>query len=178
MHVQRVVAGQRTAISYKELKVEEFVLGFLIMLDSPRGKWDKEVMLEILKMLLQDTVDFDWENARNFYQMVGLDVEAGVRRWTDMEAIRQQRIIHSRTVYPEKKESKESKKGNGGKNTARDLRCCALYQKRACEQNRDHQPFTHACSYCAKATGMAYRHPEEDCFRKTLEESKNSAKRE
>ena len=115
MHVQRVVAGQRTAISYKELKVEEFVLGFLIMLDSPRGKWDKEVMLEILKMLLQDTVDFDWENARNFYLMVGLYVEAGVRRWTDMEAIRQQRIIHSRTVYQEKKESKESKKGNGGK---------------------------------------------------------------
>ena len=139
------------------------MLGYLIMLDSSRGKWDKEVMLDILKMLLQDTVDFAWENARNFYRMVGLDVEAGIRRWTDTDAIKDRRIIHSRIVYPEKKEVKEGKKGIAGKTTSQNLRCCALYQKRACEQNRDHQPFTHACSYCAKATGVA-----SDTLRKTV----------
>ena len=178
MYVNRVSAGSRAAVTYKELRVEEFVLGFLMMLDAKKDKWDKEVMLEILKMFLQDTVDFAWENALNFYRMIALDVEAGVRRWDDMEAISRLRLVHARTVYPEKKENKDVKKANGQKATAQNLRCCALYQRRACEHNRDHMPFSHACSYCAKATGMAYRHPEEDCFRKTLDESKNSKKRE
>ena len=178
MYVSRISAGTRVAINYKELKVEEFVLGYLTMLDAHKEQWDKELMLDILKMLLQDTVDFAWENALNFYQMIGLDVEAGVRKWEDIEVIRQLRLVHSRTVYPEKKENKEAKKPGNQKTTTQNLRCCALYQRRACEQNRDHPPFSHACSYCAKSTGMAYRHPEEDCFRKTLDDSKNSKKGE
>ena len=178
MYVNRVNGGATVAVGYKELKVEEFVLGYLMMLDARKDKWDKEVMLEILKMLMQDTVDFAWENALNFYKMIGLDVEAGVRRWDDTEAISRLRLVHSRTVYPEKKDNKEAKKPTGQKTTPQNLRCCALYQRRACEHNRDHMPFSHACSYCAKSTGMAYRHPEEDCFRKTLDDSKNSKKRE
>ena len=150
----------------------EFVLGFLMMLDARKDKWDREVMLDILKMLMQDTVDFAWEKALNFYKMIGLDVEAGIRRWEDTEVIGRLRLVHSRTVFPGKKESKEAKKNNGQKANAQNLRCCTLYQRRACERNRDHMPFSHACSYCAKSTGMAYRHPEEDCFRKTLDDSK------
>ena len=129
-------------------------------------------------MLMQDTVDFAWENALNFYQMIGLDVEAGVRSWEDTEVIRDLRLVHSRTVYPEKKEAKDNKRPNSGKTTSQNLRCCALYQKRACEQNRDHPPFSHACSYCAKSTGVACCHPKEDCFCKSLDETKNSKKRE
>ena len=105
-------------------------------------------------------------------------MEAGARRWTDTDAIRDLRLLHSRIPYPAKKETKESKKATPAKTGTQNLQCCAPYQKKACEQNRDHHPFTHACSYCARATGMAYRHPEDDCFRKTLEESKNLQKRE
>ena len=178
MYVKRVTAGTRVGVPYKNLTVEEFVFGFVGMLKSGKGKWDTDIMLDILQMLMQDATDFCWDNARNFYQMLGVDVEEGVWEWTDATAIQDMRLIHSRTNRTEKKDSKDAKKTNGGKTTTQNVRCCALYQRQACEQARDHPPFTHACSYCAKATGMAYRHPEEDCFRKTLDETKISKKRE
>ena len=174
MHVKRVTNGTRAGVAYKELRIEEFVYGFLAMLKSPKTKWDKDLMLDLLQDLMQDSMDFAWENARGFYEMLGVDVENGDKRWDDTNTVMKMRILHSRTVYPEKKETKETKKNGASKTT----KCCALYQKKACEQNRDHHPFSHACMYCAKATGMAYRHPEEDCFRKSLEEAKNSKKRE
>ena len=178
MYVKRAAGGDRVGVPYKELTVEEFVFGFLAMLKSGKEKWEKDNMLDILQMLMQDATDFSWDNARNFYQMIGVEVEEGTRKWTDAAGIMDMRLIHSRTNRAEKKEGKDSKKNNGGKSVPQNLRCCALYQRRACEQARDHPPFTHACAFCARSTGMAYRHPEEDCFRKTLEESKNLKKRE
>ena len=178
MHVKRVTNGKRAGVPYKELKIDEFVYGFLAMLKSHKTKWDKELMLDILQDLMQDSMDFAWENARGFYEMLGLDVENGDKSWDDTQTVMKMRLLHSRTVYPERKDTKEVKKNSPGKGATGNLRCCALYQKKACEQNRDHHPFSHTCMYCAKATGMAYRHPEEDCFRKSLEEAKNSKKRE
>ena len=179
MHIQRVSGGKRVGVQYKELTIAEFVFGFLEMLDAPKAKWDREVMLGILMFIMRDAIDFSWENARGFYQMVGIDVECGMRSWDDTDGIQSQRLLHSRTVLPEKKETKEVKKeANNNRTSSQNLRCCALYQKKACEQNRDHAPFSHACSYCARATGVAYRHPEDDCFRKTIDDSKNSKPRE
>ena len=178
MYVSRVVNGDRVGVPYKQLRVEEFVYGYLEMLDTARNAWDREVMLAMLKMLMQDAMDFSWSNALNFYSLIGVDVENGTKKWTDTEIIKDMRMIHCRVPRPEKKEEKENKKSSNNKTTSQNLRCCALYQKKACEQNKDHHPFTHACSYCAKATGVAYRHPEDDCFRKALDESKNSKARE
>ena len=66
MHVQRVVAGEHVPVKYKELKMAEFVYGYLEMLDAHPDKWDREVMLGILKTLMRDAADFAWENAANF----------------------------------------------------------------------------------------------------------------
>ena len=178
MYVQRAVAGKRSGVPYKELRIDEFVYGFLMMLKSPRGNWNKEVMLDILLMLMEDSMEFCWENARGFYGLLGIDVESGTKKWTDHETIWKMRMMQSRTVFGEKKEAKETKKGANVRPSGQNLKCCALYQKRACEQSLDHHPFTHACSYCARTTGVSYRHPEEDCFRKAIDESKNSKKRE
>ena len=178
LYVVRTVAGNRTPVPYKELRIEEFVYGFLMMIDSPKCKWDRDVMLEILKMLMQDTMDFAWENARAFYEMVGVDVEYGLKKWDDTEAIMKARLLHSRTVLPEKKENKETKKPAGNKLAGQGTKCCAPYQQRSCEQSRDHLPFVHACAYCAKATGVLYKHPETDCYRKTFDKTKNGEKGE
>ena len=78
LYITRVMDGARVGVPYKELRIQEFVYGFLEMLDNPKGKWDKEVMLNILKMLMQDAMDFPWGNARAFYELLGVDVENGV----------------------------------------------------------------------------------------------------
>ena len=177
LHVQRVAGGGRTGVEYKDLRMEEFVYGYLCMLENPKCPWDKDVMLDILKMLMQDTMDYAWENARAFYQLVGVDVEMGVRKWTDSKQIMDMRLLHSRTTMGEKKEV-NTKKGNTGRATSAPVKCCALYQRRTCEHGRDHPPFTHACLYCFRATGLTCRHPENDCYRKANDESKNGEKRE
>ena len=113
MHVKRTVNGKRVGVNYEDLKVEEFVLGFVAMLRSPRCKMDRDVMLEILEMLMQDTVDFAWENARAFYKMLGVDVETGVRQWTDEEQISKMRLQYCQ----KRRKLRRSRKGRAGGET-------------------------------------------------------------
>ena len=96
--------------------------------------------------------------------------------WEDTDRIRDMRMVQSRAVFPERKDNREQNRPQ--KNPNAPLKCCALFQKHSCEHIRDHHPFTHACSYCARSVSMLCRHPEADCVRKQAEETKNSARRE
>ena len=73
LYVTRMTGGTRVPVPYKQLRIQEFVFGFLKMLKKPQAAWDKELMLDILCMLMQDAMDFDWANVRAFYEMLGLD---------------------------------------------------------------------------------------------------------
>ena len=109
-YVQRVVAGSRQCVEYADLTVEEFVFGFLRMLAAPECMMDKDTMLNVLEMLMQDAMDYSWKNARGFYEMLGWDVEKRVMVWSDTNRIMQQRMTFSRAVYPKEKEGKLNRK--------------------------------------------------------------------
>ena len=96
LHVTHMVQGSQKPVPYKELKVEEFVYGFIELLRAPNNKLDLLGMIDILSMIMQDTVDFTWNNARGFYEKVGLDVEKAGLAWTDMNRINGMRLIYSR----------------------------------------------------------------------------------
>ena len=81
MYVRRMVGGQRKEVAYNDLKVEEFVHGFLNMIAAPKNNMDYKGMLDILMNLMQDAMEFSWLNARSFYQMIVQDVEQGVVKW-------------------------------------------------------------------------------------------------
>ena len=87
MHVKRLVAGRRRTVTYSELKVEEFILRFITMLQKPQNKMYVMTMIEILRMMMQDMIDFSWHNASNFYEMLGTDVEQGYIKWQDSEVV-------------------------------------------------------------------------------------------
>ena len=153
MHVRRVVNGKRQNLTYSELRMEEFVFGFIAMLKSPRNKKDKNTMIDLLQILMQDAMDYSWGNALGFYESIGLEVEHGMLKWNNNARITDLPMTYSRAVFPENKEAKETKEVKEGarptpKQAPPGMRCCAAFQKRSCEQPRDHQPFTHACSYC------------------------------
>ena len=178
LHVKRAVGSRRKCVPYTDLRVEEFVFGFIAMIRSPKASatMDKEQMITLLQCLMQDAMDYNWANARGFYEELGLEVEKGGIDWGDTERIWNMRMLLSRAVFPDRKDSAENnKQQNKG---AAGLRCCALYQKRNCEHFRDHHPFTHACAFCARTVNMLCRHPEEDCVRKQTGEAKNSKGRE
>ena len=176
LYVRRVVGGKRKSVAYADLKVEEFVFGFLSMIESPKCKWNYRTMTRLLRMIMQDTIDFSWANGLGFYETLGLEVEYGDLDWENVELIRDMRMTYSRAIFPEKPENKTTNKAQGKTSTT--ARCCALYQRHACEQSKDHHPFAHACAYCQRTASMFCRHPEEDCYRKMGDEAKNAKKRE
>ena len=177
LHVRRLVAGKRKSVAYADLRSEEFVVGFLAMIGSARCKWNYRTMTGILEMIMQDTIDFSWANARSFYEMLGLAVEDGDLTWDDKETIRDARLTYSRTVFPDKKEATETPAATPKAKPAL-TKCCALFQRGGCTHNRDHPPFLHACAYCYKTVAGTYRHMESECARKNTDEAKNGQRRE
>ena len=178
MHVRRMTNGKRRTLNYAELTPEEFVYGYLTMLINPRNGMDEKIMIPLLRIVMQDTVDYSWINARNFYETLGIEVEKGDMRWEDTETIREYRMTYSRAVFPETKDGKETKEATRPqpRTVPTGMKCCATFQKRTCEQNRDHAPFTHACAYCHRSASLMCRHPEDECIRKTTDASKNGKK--
>ena len=108
LHVTRLCGGRRRNVTYSELRLDEFALGFLTMIQKPGNNMNVTLMIRILQMVLQDSMDFSWSNALSFYQMIGLDVEKGYMKWEDADTIRDMRISFFRATYTEKKEPKEN----------------------------------------------------------------------
>ena len=177
LYVTRQAGGSRKGVAYADLRLEEFVFGFISMLESPQCKWDYRTMTRILRMLMQDTMDFSWSNALALYKMIGVDVENGVMDWSDKAMIQEMRFTHSRTVFPDKMENKEASKPTP-KAAPSDMRVCTPFQTQACPQERDHPPFTHACAYCHRTCASVCRHSEAVCIRRVSDAAKNGRKRE
>ena len=175
-YVRRLVGGKRKPLTFSELRIEEFVFGFLDMLDSPKCKWDYRMMTQILKHMMRDTMDFSWTSARSFYEMAGLEIEKGGIDWTDKETIRDLRMQYARVALQPKVEAKEQQRPAPQPAPA-DTKTCPAYQKGTCEHDKDHPPLTHACSYCHRMKSLLCRHAETSCFRK-INDSKNGKQRE
>ena len=146
-YVRRLVGGKRKPLTFSELRIEEFVFGFLDMLDSPKCKWDYRMMTQILKHMMRDTMDFSCTNARSFYEMAGLEIEKGGIDWTDKETIRDLCMQYARAVMQPKVETKEPQRATH-QPAPIDTKTCPAYQKGTCEHDKDHPPLTHACNYC------------------------------
>ena len=97
--------------------------------------------------------------------------------WNEYDRIREMRFNHSRPPTQEQKATPDA-----GRPPLRiapaGTKACAAYQTRACEQARDHTPFTHTCGYCLRVCNALCRHPEADCIRKVTDAAKNGKRRE
>ena len=169
-HYHIVRGPNLTPSSYEELSLEEFVLGYIRMINDRHSVYDSQVMWNLLEDLLEDAIDFSWTNAKAFYKSTGLEVERGLLSWNDLEAIHKRRMIQSRIYRPnvnanvEKKTPKQMPPGSS---------CCALYQTGACDKKFDHTPYVHACAFCWKHKGTLFKHREIDCYSMAKENPKN-----
>ena len=179
LYVTRVVDGQRKNLVFKDLTLDEFVFGFMSMLDNPRCKLNRRTMETVLKDFMQHSIELSWPNARAFYELVGVDVEKGVLTWDDEVRINNMRTANARASLSQRKSVKETPTARPPLTPApSNMRCCMPYQKRECTQDRDHTPYTHACTYCARGRSAYCRHPEDECMRKANDAPKNAKPRE
>ena len=181
LYVTRAAGGRRKGVAFGDLHMDEFVLGFMSMIESPKCVWDYRTMTKVLRIIMQDSVNISWLFAISLYEAIGREVEKGDMEWGDFERIKEIRFDQSHGAATEKPAERKDTRESGLpplRAAPPGMRCCAAYQALACEQARDHLPFIHACSYCFKTCAAICRHPEASCIRKVTDASKNVRGRE
>ena len=155
-------------MTYERLSVQEFTYGYMLMVDQPDASFDRQVMWELLKILMEDATEYPWENVLNFFGVVGSHVENDRMEWSDTEGIAKLRVKQSQkhdvvAVIPTAAAPKQEK-----------IRYCGPYQKGSCPERGDHAGLRHICAYCFRVKSAPYPHPEAECRRKSMgEQPKN-----
>ena len=155
-------------VTFERLSIQEFAYGFLHMVDQPDAKFDRQVMWDLLKNVMEDATEYPWENVRNFFWIVGSHVENDRMKWSEHEKIQQLRAKHAQ------KHEIVGKKATSAANTQEKLRVCVPFQKGQCAEKADHAGLKHVCAYCHRVKAGQFPHSEADCRRKnTSEQPKN-----
>ena len=71
------------AMTFEGLSVQEFTFGFMHMIDQPEACFDRQIMWDILKNMIEDATEYPWTNVWNFFWVVGSHVENNRLAWTD-----------------------------------------------------------------------------------------------
>ena len=148
------------AMTFERLTVAEFTFGFLQMVDQPDAKFNRAIMWDLLKDIMEDAVEYPWANVRNFYWVVGNQVENDRMKWEETEKIAKLRVKHS-----QKHEVVVKKQATQQPNFEKTC-FCVPYQKRECPEKNDHGGLRHICAHCVRVKAGTYPHPELDCRRK------------
>ena len=153
----------RTPATYDSLSPAEFTFGFLKIALSEKTEARKDIMLHHLKEIMEDSMHFSWENARNYHGILLQQFEQGRLSWADTGEIQRLRQIHARD--PHAAVHKQNQKGVV--DTGKGPRFCLSYQREACNQDGDHYTVRglvkHVCAFCLKKRNKEFPHPESKC---------------
>ena len=162
-HVYR---GQdRQPAEYEQLTVPEFVLGYITSLMYDSNTSAKARKLEHLRELVMDAATYPWSDVRNYHAIVLNQFEMKKLDWGNKDAIQQLRRTYAqiRARGPENGIAVSTAHTQGPP-------FCLPFQNGRCNKTTDHQTsrgwVQHACAFCLKRTGNAYRHSEHECRRK------------
>ena len=170
-HLNVYRGAARRPVKYGDMTVTEFVYGYLQMIHNPRNRFDKDVMMGILRNIMEDALTYPWDNVRNFYRVLSSMVEMDRVQWTDTEQISTLRYhyAHRPSNMYRAQQATPSGRQNG-----ESIKTCAAYQRGECTETGDHAGLLHACVFCARVKQTAYPHAEKDCRRKKFMQSKNA----
>lgn len=168
-HYPVYVGPTRRPAKYSDLTPEQFVFGYIRNMQR-EPKAVKTIMLNHLQDLMQDAMDYSWQNARSYHKLLLQQFEMDRLSWTDTEQIQEFRRIHAQRAPL-------AQSNHPGTTTGKPL-YCAAFQKGNCQQTTDHNStrgfVRHICANCLKVTKQSYPHAEIDCRRKQHQElSKN-----
>ena len=155
-------------MTFLRLSVQEFTYGFMQMIDRPDARFDRQVMWNLLKDVMEDATEYPWANVLNFFLVVGSNIENDRLRWTDTDEIQKLRIKHSQKheIVQKKAQQQAPEKPT----------YCGPYQKGQCPEKGDHAGVRHICAYCLRVNAGQYPHPETNCRRKGVPEVPKNVK--
>ena len=164
--------NERRPTHYSDLTVSEFVLGFLSMIDNPRNGFNKDLMLSLLKDLMNDISQYGWNQIRNYYKILASGIEMARYDWTDTSQIASIRAqyAHRQVQQPLRQNSRSGVMGYYAANSAAlqngSAKICILFQKGECRFQANHEEWMHVCAHCFNVDGLVFNHAEKDCRRK------------
>ena len=155
-------------MTFSQLSIAEFVYGYLLMVDQQGAKFDREIMWSLLRNIMEDATEYPWALLKNFFWILGSNVENDRMKWSDTQAIE-----HLRYKYAQKYELPAKKAQTSA---TEKLKYCGPYQSGSCAEKGDHAGLRHICGYCYRTKSSPYPHPERDCRRKTSNEAPKNEK--
>ena len=167
-HYPVYLGPERRAAKYAELTPEQFVYGFLhnMKREAPAVQ---QIMKQHLQDLMQDAMEYGWDNARAYHGLLLQQFEMNRLTWQDTPAIELLRRTYAQrapSAQPPTKPAAGKEKVAGAGTLY-----CAAYQLGSCQQTGDHSSprgfVRHICAYCLKTTTATFPHPESDCRRKS-----------
>ena len=167
------VGSSRKPITYDELNVQQFLLGHLVTAMAPENIADRENMLQYIIKLLRESVDGSFIASKGAHACVLQELERGAVTWSDVQKIDEIRTLYTRKSFHTENSKRDNDTSNGGHKKV----VCSYYNKNKCTKTTDHVTnnimYRHVCSYCYKVTGKCFGHQENDCNRKSKQESSN-----
>lgn len=175
-HVYR--GPKRTGANYHELNIQEFAYGYLCQLiDGGHTEATQTTMLSHMRDMMQDAMEYPWENVRNFHGILMAEMEMDRASWDDTDVI--ERL---RTMYVHRASSASSKGQGSSHGNSPQVPFCLPYQEGKCQYDQNHSSsrgqVQHACAYCLKLTKNAYPHSEADCRRKRKNNAAKNGKQQ
>ena len=164
--------NERRPIHYSDLTISEFVLGFLSMIDNQRNGFNRDLMLSLLKDMMNDVSQYGWSQIRNYYKILASGIEMARYDWTDTSQIASIRAqyAHRQVQQPSRQNSRNGVMGQQAANSAAlqngSAKLCILYQKGECRFQASHEEWMHVCAHCFNVDGLLFNHAEKDCRRK------------
>ena len=158
------------AMTFERLSVQEFVYGLMHMVDQPDAGLDRQTMWEVLKGMMEDAIEFPWQNVRDFYWVVSSHIENNRLEWSDTDKIQKLRAKHAQ------KHETPAKKQPAQAAQSEKIRYCGPFQNGSCQERADHAGQRHICAYCFRTKRLQCTHSETECRRKVTDEQAKNAK--
>ena len=156
-------------MTFERVSIPEFIFGYMQMVDQTAAWFDRAIMWDLLKSMMEDATEFPWANVKNFFLIIGSQVENERLEWADTVTIDKCRVKYSQ------KHEVVIKKGNPTATPAEKLRYCGPYQKGQCVEQGDHGGLKHMCAFCYKVKATPYPQMESDYRRWSVAEQPKNA---
>ena len=163
--------------------MEQFVFGFLRIVDLEQNTTIRANMVDYLMKFFQNVCDYGWLQVKGAHQVLLSSMEEGIVTWANLKQchkIRKSHLVHANKSTPVTKDTRPQTPSRSQTQTGNRKYTipCEKYQTNTCGQPGDHHSTSvthkHSCAYCLYWKKRFFNHGEFECTEKL--KSKNGGK--
>ena len=158
------VGPSRVRLSYDQLSMDQFTLGFLKIVQIEKSPIVRANMVDYLTSMFHNVVDYGWPQVKGAHQVVLANMEDGLLNWLDLKKCNKTRKEYLVTPAHQSKHEKISKVDSASNNVL--PAPCRAFQTNQCtdkEHLKESSVQKHVCAYCLYTYSRWYKHSKASC---------------